>query len=97
MEILIALVELKNTGNSKSLSEEYFDGLVLNICIFTGAKVVLPKNCVNIRLSNSLIGIIQELLYNNNKVVPRIWKFYFIEFADYARLYFFPNNKSRRN
>ena len=65
--------------------------------IFVGANAVLIKNYLQVGLSNGLIGIVWELIYNADKPAPSLPKLVFIDFGTkYTGTSFFPNDKTRR-
>ena len=78
----IALVELKNTGNAKSMNNKNFGNSSLNIYLCIGEKVALIRNHLNAGLLNSSVGIIKEIIFDPNKPAPALPKFVLVDFRE---------------
>ena len=91
------MVKSKYTGKGTLFSDNTFNGLALSMYICVGVKVVLTKNYLQVSLSNGLIGIVHELIYDTDKSTPGLPKLVFIDFgAKYTGNSFFPNDKTRK-
>ena len=72
----IALVKSENTANAKSISNKNFSNLSSSMYLCIGAKVALTRNHLNIGLSNGSIGIVKEIVYNDDKPIPVLPNFF---------------------
>ena len=93
----IALVESENTRKGSLLSEDNFNSLSSSVCTCVDSKVMLTKNYLQVSLSNSSMGIVQEIFYDENKPAPGLPKFIFADFnVECTGDTFFLNNESRK-
>ena len=91
------MVESEYIGKGTSFSNDTFNGLASSMYIYIGVKVVLTKNYLQVSLSNGLIGIVWELIYDTDKPAPSLPKLVFINFgAEYIGNLFFPNDETRK-
>ena len=79
---LIASVESENAGNAKSMSDETFSNLLPSMHLCIGMEVMLTRNHLNAGLLNRSIGIVKEIVCENDKLVSALPKFIMIDFRE---------------
>jgi hypothetical protein len=86
----IALIEAENTGRGKSMKEDNFRGLAAKLYLCIRSKVLLIRNQLNIGLSNSSIGIVKDIVCDDDRPTPKLPKFVWVDFGtDYTGSSFF--------
>ena len=93
----IALIESKNSGSAKSMSDDAMGNLLSSLYLCVGALVMLTRNYLNIGLSNGSNGIVKEIVYEPGTSPPALPKFVLVDFGtSYTGDSFFPDDESKR-
>ena len=87
----IALIESKNSGNVKTMSDDAMGNLLTSLYLCAGASVMLARNYLNIGLTNGSNSIVKEIMFKSGTSLPALPKFALVDFGSSSTGYsFFP-------